>query len=126
MSQSREIVLSYKGNMGVLISFPTRSVLIDGLHEFYRPAYLPTPPAELQKIVSRKDPYANLKLALFTHYHKDHYNAMLASKFLDISKENVVIGSNQVVRARHKLHTGCMVLNLHACIQDDILRPGNW
>ena len=49
--QSDSVTISYKGNMGVFISSGKLDVLIDGLHDFYRPDYLNTPVAELQKMV---------------------------------------------------------------------------
>lgn len=92
-----DLIISYKGNMGVLVSAKNQSVLIDGLHEFYREAYLPPPATETEKIFSRKTPYSNLGIALFTHFHKDHYSTSLSKQFLSVDKNNLVIGPSQVV-----------------------------
>lgn len=92
-----DIILSYKGNMGVLISSSNQAVLIDGLHEYYRPDYLPSQKEELAKLFSRKEPYTNVKMVLFSHYHRDHYSALLSKRFLQTAKENLVVGAPQVV-----------------------------
>ncbi len=83
--------------MGVLISSGKTSVLIDGLHEYYGRSYLNTPETEVRKILHRNDPYANLHLALFTHFHKDHYSEKLTKDFLQSSAKNRVVGSPQVI-----------------------------
>jgi L-ascorbate metabolism protein UlaG (beta-lactamase superfamily) len=91
-----EITISYKGNMGIHISNSRISVLIDGLHEYYGPEYLYPPASEINKMINRQDAYNNLTLALFTHYHKDHYSAKLVRAFLQSSLQNRVVGSTQV------------------------------
>jgi L-ascorbate metabolism protein UlaG (beta-lactamase superfamily) len=96
-SDDDRIIVSYKGNMGILITSPKTSVLIDGLHEYYGPSYLNPPDAEVRKILNRNQPYSNLDLVLFTHFHKDHYSEKLAKDFLQSSARNRVIGSPQVI-----------------------------
>lgn len=98
-NQAGDILISYKGNMGVLISDAKTSVLIDGLHEYYGAGYLNTPNTELSKLLQRRDPYANLSLALFTHFHKDHYSEKLANNFIQSSSNTRVVGAPQVIDA---------------------------
>ena len=90
------IIVSYKGNMGVLVTCPKVSVLIDGLHEYYAPAYLNPPAEEVSKMISGQDGYNQLQFAIFTHFHRDHYSAKLAKDFLRSSAKNRVAGSPQV------------------------------
>lgn len=90
------IVITYVGNMGVLISDTVTSVLIDGLHEFYQPAYLNPPDSVVDRIIHQQDIFAHLNMALFTHYHKDHFSAKLAKAFLDFSVDRKVAGASQV------------------------------
>ena len=91
------ITINYTGNMGILISSLNTSVLVDGLHEYYGPDYLNPPVVEVNKILGRQAPYANLNLALFTHYHRDHYSAKLARDFLRSSSGRYVAGSQKVI-----------------------------
>lgn len=91
--------------MGVLISSGKVDVLIDGLHEYYGPEYLHTPGTEIQSIMAQTGPYSKLRIATFTHYHRDHYSAGLASSFLKVSRDNRVIGSPQVIDSLSKDRT---------------------
>ena len=95
--QSDSVTISYKGNMGVFISSGKLDVLIDGLHDFYRPDYLNTPVAELQKIFQRSGAYIKLGIALFTHFHRDHFSASLTKSFLEASPAHKAGGAPQVV-----------------------------
>ena len=90
------IIVSYKGNMGVLVTSPKVSVLIDGLHEYYGPGYLNPPGEEVSKMIGGQGGYNQLNFAIFTHFHRDHYSAKLAGDFLRSSAKNRVAGSPQV------------------------------
>jgi L-ascorbate metabolism protein UlaG (beta-lactamase superfamily) len=91
-----KITIAYKGNMGVYIHTSKAAVLIDGLHEYYGPEYLNPPAPEVNKMITRQNSYNNLTLALFTHYHKDHYSVKLARMFLQSSLYSRVAGAQQV------------------------------
>src|SRR5215204_756058 len=95
--RNEAITISYKGNMGILINSTNTSILVDGLHEYYGPAYLNPPAVEVNKILQKQAPYTNLNLALFTHYHRDHYSAKLTRDFLRSSSRRFVAGSPQVI-----------------------------
>ena len=83
--------------MGVLITGEEVSVLIDGLHEYYGPAYLNPPQEELIKMISGQGVYDRLNFALFTHFHRDHYSANLARRFLRAFPSRRVAGAPQVI-----------------------------
>ncbi|MBC7827199.1 MAG: MBL fold metallo-hydrolase [Chitinophagaceae bacterium] len=95
-SPQHSLTITYKGNMGVHISGAKTSVLIDGLHEYYGPEYLPTPETEIRKMAEQQKPFADLTMALFTHYHKDHYSSTLAKRFLRTAARKRVAGPPQV------------------------------
>jgi hypothetical protein len=78
------VIITYTGNMGVLISNEKTAVWIDGLHEYYGPAYLNPPDSLLENSFSKKRPFENLKWLLFTHYHRDHFSKKLTSRFLQL------------------------------------------
>ena len=83
--------------MGVLISNEKTAVWIDGLHEYYGPAYLNPPDSLLEKTFSKQRPFEKLKWLLFTHYHRDHFSKKLTSRVLQMGMDHKVIGASQVV-----------------------------
>ena len=73
--------------MGVLLQDGNHSVLIDGLHEYYGPAYLP-PSEELVNDLSTPGGVFEVpQVVLFTHYHGDHFSANLVKEL-----STVIIG----------------------------------
>ncbi len=91
------VSITYTGNMGTLISNEKTAVWIDGLHEYYGPAYLNPPDSLLEKTFSKKGPFEKLKWLLFTHYHRDHFSKKLTDRFLQLGMDHKVIGATQVV-----------------------------
>jgi len=83
--------------MGVLISSDKAAVIVDGLHTFYREAYLPPPDSVVEAIMQQQGVYNNLRYALFTHHHRDHFSSMLSRRFLQVSPANKVAGSRQIL-----------------------------
>lgn len=100
-----QLAISYMGNMGVHISGPGVSVVIDGLHEYYGPEYLNPPDSEIRKIISKQHPFDKLNTVLFTHYHRDHHSSNLAKRFLQVSLKNRVAGPPQVTDSLPPIQT---------------------
>ncbi|GAA4274858.1 hypothetical protein GCM10022258_41540 [Aquimarina gracilis] len=80
--------------MGVYISGPQSSVLIDGLHTQYGDDYLFPTEELVHKITSQLRPNA----ILFTHYHGDHYSKKLSESYLNSNKKSVLFGANQITK----------------------------
>ena len=101
-----QISLTYTGNMGVLLESENHVILVDGLHEFYRPSYL-NPSAQLvEDLMTDGGNYPIPEIALITHYHRDHYSANLYNKL----SGTLVIGPAQVAdsllhRDQQNIHT---------------------
>lgn len=95
-NRKEEISLTYTGNMGVLIRSENMALWIDGIHEYYGPAYLQTPEDVLKKAFAGEDDFRNLNFVLFTHYHKDHFSKTLTTQLLRKKKDIRVIGAPQV------------------------------
>ncbi len=91
------VEISYVANMGVLIRGATGSVMIDGLHQRYGPAYLPTPDSVVAQVNRSVRPYDHLSALLVTHYHRDHFSAELVRGFLKASATKRVAGAPQVI-----------------------------
>ena len=92
----KSLKVEYIGNMGVLISGKKSSVLIDGLHSFYKPDYL-APPSSLvdQLIANDSEEYPPIQLVLNTHIHGDHFDPKLVHRFLTQNPEAMFMGSTQ-------------------------------
>ncbi len=77
------LVLTYVANEGVLLASGRHKVLIDAL--FNRPdsAYRAPAPETLDKIVKGAAPFDGVGLVLVTHSHADHFDPLLAVRFLE-------------------------------------------
>ncbi len=90
--------MSYIGNMGVLFESDTSTLLIDGLHEFYRPTYaFPDPATVAQLIEGNYLGFSSLEAVLFTHPHRDHFSATYSRDFLQQNPSGMLLGPPQVV-----------------------------
>ncbi len=95
--QKERLRITYVGNMGVLISGSEHSLLIDGLHKEYQPAYQ-FPPTELvDKMTENKEIKPPISLVLNTHIHQDHFDNQLVADFLKANKKAHFIGPIQAV-----------------------------
>ena len=103
-----EVSVTYIANEGVLISAGEDQVLIDALHEPYRPAYLPTPEAIKAGILNAEKPFDSVDFVLVSHVHRDHFDARLVSELLKQNSEPVLFSSNQIVDSVN-VHTGELI-----------------
>ena len=87
----------YLGNMGVLIESKNQTVLIDGFHKEYKPAYAYPSKEMLDSIIDGNYPgFTKIELNLVTHKHKDHFNPELTLHFLKENVHSLTIGPEQV------------------------------
>ncbi len=84
----------YVGNMGVLLTVDTSSVIIDGLHKPYLAEYLP-PPEELVDEILESDEL-RLTALLVTHMHGDHFDADYTLRYLEVNPTGIVVGPEQI------------------------------
>ncbi len=77
------LVLTYIANEGVLLASGHRKVLIDALFDRPDPAYRAPAPETLEKIIRGAAPFDGVGLALVTHNHPDHFDPLLAVRFLE-------------------------------------------
>ncbi len=90
--------MSYIGNMGVLFESDTSTLLIDGLHEFYRSTYAFPDPATVAQLIEGNYPgFSSLEAVLFTHPHRDHFSATYGRDFLLQNPSGILLGPPQVV-----------------------------
>ena len=90
-------MISYIGNMGVLIGNDRQAVLIDGFHKEYGSEYLFPSDSVIKKIIGGEyDEFATIDIAIATHQHKDHFDPSYFHSFLDFNKSSVAIISPQI------------------------------
>ncbi len=83
--------------MGVLISTDREAVWMDGLHKFYKPEYQPTDQQFIDKAKQHEGDFKSLQWLLFSHYHRDHFDATLTKEIISNSPEIKISGAGQVV-----------------------------
>lgn len=92
-----QVNLQYIANMGVLLSDGENAVLIDALHEEYKPAYLFPSSETVENLAEGTYTEASIQYILFTHLHKDHCSQKLAKQFLEKNENAKLVASQQAV-----------------------------
>lgn len=93
------LIVRYVGNMGVLISGSQHSILIDGLHRFYQPAYLHPSETWIEDLMANDgSTFPSIRLLLNTHTHRDHFDAKLVHRLLMKHPSAQFMGSTQAAR----------------------------
>lgn len=82
--------------MGIAIVHNDSTIIIDGLHDFYESAYLPTDSAVLKKILLRQQPFGNIVLIAITHRHNDHFDSALITTVANVHVSAILMGSDQI------------------------------
>lgn len=82
-ARAQDIVVTYLGNMGVMIDAGEQAFIIDGLHSFYDTLYMYPPPALADSILNRQGRFKNTRFLFVTHRHRDHFEPMLTLRFLE-------------------------------------------
>jgi len=77
--------IQYVANMGVLITAGDKSVLIDALFRQGEAAYDSVNEHTRELMEVGKPPFQNVKIALATHVHKDHFAPQSVSRFMRVS-----------------------------------------
>ena len=94
-TSTADVVITYTGNMGTLITSKSNQILIDGMHLKYYDDYVNPPQQTLDSMIAGKGAY-NIQLLLFTHRHRDHFNPVPVKQYLSLGKKNLVMASKQV------------------------------
>lgn len=95
---AQALQISYIGNMGVLLSSGGEAIVIDGLHKEYKPTYVfPSDTTTAQLIKGTYQQLGKIKMALITHYHRDHFDAELSLALLSANPESFVLAAAQAL-----------------------------
>jgi len=81
--QKEPLELTYIANMGVLISSGNQKVLIDALFDKPNEEYRAPSPEIFEKMMKGEAPFDGVDLVLVTHNHPDHFDATVATRYLE-------------------------------------------
>jgi len=86
------VVLTHLGNLGVLIQYEDKEVIIDGLLGNVG-GWVTPDTNELNEIVSGNPPYDDIEVAAYTHGHGDHVDFSVVNNFLTNQPNTLFIGA---------------------------------
>ena len=94
---SQTVSIGYLGNMGLIIGDADKSIIIDGLHESYKPDYVyPTQQMVDQLTNGLFQTYGKTLIHMATHKHRDHFSRKLSAQFLLNNPSSALVGSSQI------------------------------
>jgi L-ascorbate metabolism protein UlaG (beta-lactamase superfamily) len=93
------VILTYLGNMGVLVEGGGRRLVIDGLHRGELAEYSAIPPELLGPLEGARAPFEVLDLAFTTHRHRDHFNAQSVAARLAADTAVVYVAARETVES---------------------------
>ena len=103
-SNDTGLKVAYIGNMGVLIEHNEKTVLFDGFHKEYKPDYIfPDQTMVTDLTDGTYTDFSSVEIALFSHKHADHFDALYAQRFLKENPNGIVVGPNQIKKEIQKL-----------------------
>ncbi len=94
---SNYVSVYFVANAGILIKDGAGQVLIDGLHQPYRPMYRPTPPALKDAMLAGDAPFDSIDFLLVSHIHRDHFDPVDVAGFLMAHPSAFLFSSEQVI-----------------------------
>ena len=104
-SNDTGLKVAYIGNMGVLIEHNEKTVLFDGFHKEYKPDYIfPDQTMVTDLTDGTYTDFSSVEIALFSHKHADHFDALYAQRFLKENPNGIVVGPNQIKKEIQNAH----------------------
>ncbi|WP_460218954.1 MBL fold metallo-hydrolase [Psychroserpens sp. MEBiC05023] len=92
-----QLKIAYVGNMGICIEHMDKTVIIDGLHQFYKKEYVhPTQEMVNNLINGTFKSFTEIEFCLVTHLHGDHFSGANERQFLEKNPQGFVLGSSQL------------------------------
>lgn len=88
---------TYIANSGVLVEFGNSKIIIDALFENGKGRFVTPEDHHINNITAGSAPYNNVKVALFTHSHHDHFDGQLGVELLSVQKNMIMLTTPQVV-----------------------------
>jgi len=121
------LALTYVANSGVLAASGEVKVLIDALFDRPNPEYRAPAPDVLDKVVKGTAPFDGVDVALVTHNHPDHFDARVAVRFMETSRDAVLLAPADAVAEMRSVVTdwariGPRVLSIDVKIGERLTR----
>jgi L-ascorbate metabolism protein UlaG (beta-lactamase superfamily) len=97
---SEQVIVTFVGNAGFLITAGDKKLLIDATFRGYKQVY-ELPPDIQEKIAKAQPPFDGIDVILATHAHGDHFNADLTRQYMS-SNPNTIFASTEQLTATFK------------------------
>jgi L-ascorbate metabolism protein UlaG (beta-lactamase superfamily) len=92
---SEQVIVTFVGNAGFLITIGDKKILIDGTFRGYKEVY--EMPADIQeKIAKAQPPFDGIDVILATHAHGDHFNADLTRQYMKNNPNTIFASTAQL------------------------------
>ena len=82
--------------MGVAIIHNDSAIIIDGLHDFYKPEYLPADSNALKAMLTGEMSFKTIVAIAVTHMHHDHFDSTLVTRVANRHPSAILVSSPQV------------------------------
>jgi L-ascorbate metabolism protein UlaG (beta-lactamase superfamily) len=96
--------ISYLANEGFLITAGDRSILIDGLFREGVKGYATVSQPNREKLENARSPFDKVDLALATHFHADHFDAVAVLNHLTRNPRAMFVSTNQAAEKLKASH----------------------
>ena len=99
VESSQKVEITFLVNAGFLLRSGDKAVLIDAFVEHSNTAYGALPDDIREAMVTGRPPFESIRLALVSHYHRDHFQPGTAHAFLKNHTETLLVSSPEVLKA---------------------------
>ena len=93
------LALTCVANAGVVVRAGDTKILIDALFDRPNPDYRAPTADAIDGMVNGSAPFEDVRLALVTHNHPDHFDARVALRFLENRRDAVLVAPTDAVEA---------------------------
>lgn len=91
------LTVTYIGNEGIMLKFPSKKVLIDALTSHDSPYYVAPSAETLEQMISGSPPFDDVDLILVTHHHIDHFSPASVAECLSRNPETIFLSTRQAI-----------------------------
>jgi len=99
VESSQEVKITFLVNAGFLLQSGDAAILIDAFVGHSNSAYGALPDDIRQALIDGQPPFDSVRLALVSHYHRDHFQPATATEFLKNHPETLLASSPEVLKA---------------------------
>lgn len=116
-TRTASVEVRFLANAGFLLRSGETGVVIDAFLAKPYSTYGEVPDEVLRELILGGAPFQDVRLALVSHRHEDHFQADVAALFLQRRPEAQLVSSPQVIEAL-RTHLGSLPQNIHAVWPD--------